>query len=185
MKTLVLIIVSTFISVQSLAKEKSHREHGAHHHGAGTLGIAFEETTGRLEFKIPSESVIGFEYTPKTEKDKKTKETQLAKLENNVAGMVVFDSSLKCQILKDKIEVIKDEQEAAGAHGHHRHHAEHSDVLATFNVNCEKSIVGTKMIFNVQKYFPRVHDLDVQIIAGPVQKSVEAKKNGTSIELKP
>jgi len=178
MKT-VILIVSAVVSMQVLAKGKAHREHGAHQHGAGTLGIAFEDAKGRLEFKIPSESILGFEYTAKTEKDKKTKEIQLTKLENNIAEMVSFDASLKCQIAKDKIEVVKDENESAEAH------AEHSDTMATFNVSCEKSPVGTRIVFNFQKHFPKIHDLDVQIIAGNVQKSVEAKKNGTSIELKP
>lgn len=178
MKT-VILIVSAVVSTQVLAKGKVHREHGAHQHGAGTLGIAFEDAKGRLEFKIPSESIFGFEYAAKSEKDKKAKETQLAKLENNIAEMVSFDASLKCQIIKDKIEVVKDEKESAEAH------AEHSDTTATFNVSCEKSPVGTKIVFNFQKHFPKIHDLDVQIIAGNVQKSVEAKKNGTSVELKP
>lgn len=178
MKALILI-VSIVTSIQVLAKGKVHREHGAHRHGAGTLGIAFEEMKGRLEFKIPSESVISFEYTPKTEKDKKTKEIQLMKLETNIADMVSFDASLKCQVTKDKIEVVKDEKESAEAH------AEHSDTIATFNVSCDKSPIGTKIVFNFQRYFPKIEDLDVQIIVGNIQKSVEAKKNGTSVELKP
>lgn len=179
MKNLVFILLS-LLALNSFSKEKGpHREHEAHQHGAGTLGIAFEENKGRLEFKIPSESIVGFEYTPKTDKDKKTKESQLAKLEGQIANMVVFDSALKCQITKDKVEVVKDEKESAEAH------AEHSDVIANFNVGCEKDPVGTKITFNFQKQFPKIRDLDVQIITGSVQKSVEAKKNGTTVDLKP
>lgn len=180
MKNLILVL-SAFLSVSALAKGKAHhhREHGAHHHGAGTLGIVLEENKGRIELKIPSESIIGFEYTPKTEKDKKTKDTQLVLLENKMGEMISFDASLKCQFSKEKIEVLKDEKESKEGHG------EHSDILALFNLDCEKSPVGTKLTFNVQKHFPKIHDLDVQIMAGSVQKSVEVKKNGTSVELKP
>ncbi len=177
-----IIIISTLVATQVLAKAKSHREHGSHQHGAGSLGIAFEENKGRLEFKIPSESVIGFEYTPKTDKDKKIKEAQLAKLETGVTEMVAFDASLKCQISKDKIEVVRDEKESKSAHSEH---SEHSDLEATFNVICDKSPIGSKVTFNVQKIFPKIRDLDVQLIVGNIQKSIEARKNGVSIELKP
>jgi hypothetical protein len=174
----VLIAILFTVRSQVFAKEKVHRQHGAHQHGAGTLGIAFEDKKGRLEFKIPSDSIIGFEYTPKTDKDISTKKTQLEKLEKNISDMVVFDSKLKCVIAKDKIEVVKDEKESAETH------SEHSDTFATFNVNCESAIIDTEITFNFQKYFPRIQDLDVQVIAESVQKSVEAKQNGTKIEIK-
>jgi hypothetical protein len=181
MKTTIVLFIS-LLSLSAFAKEKEktavHRQHGAHQHGAGTLGVAFEGAKGRLEFKIPSDSIVGFEYTPKTDKDKKTKTDQLAKLEKNIADMVVFDAGLKCVITKDKVEVVKDEAESKEAH------AEHSDTFATFDVLCAKSPEGSKIVFNFQKYFPKIQDLDVQIIAGNIQKSVEAKKNNTSIELK-
>lgn len=174
---IIIFALSAVFAVTTLAKEK-HREHGAHQHGAGTLGIAFEEKKGKLDFKIPSDSIVGFEYTPKTEKDKATKKTQLEKLENNISEMVVFDPTLNCKITKEKIEVVKDQEESKETH------SEHSDTFAQFNVLCEKSLTGTKIVFNFQKYFPKIQDLDVQILVGDLQKSVEAKKNGVSVELK-
>lgn len=176
---ILLITLSALFALSSFAKEKTkHREHGAHQHGAGTLGIAFDGLKAKLDFKIPSDSVVGFEYTPKTEKDKSTKKTQLDKLENRISEMVVFDSSLNCKITTDKIEVIKDEEESKETH------SEHSDTFAKFDISCEKSPAGTKIIFNFQKVFPKIKDLDVQIIVGDIQKSVEAKKDGTTVELK-
>lgn len=174
MKKLVFIYIS-FLALSAFSKEKDHhREHGAHKHGSGTLGIAFEEAKGRLELKAPSESIIGFEYIAQKEKDKKTQESQLAKLEASISEMVSFESALKCVVSKNKIEIVKDEQEA-----------NHSDTLAVFDVVCEKAPIGSKITFNIQKFFPKLQDLDVQIIAGNVQKSVEARKNGTSVEIKP
>ncbi len=180
MKTIFLAF-TLFLCLTAFAKDKTvstklkHREHGAHAHGAGTLGIAFEGLKGQLDFKIPSVSIIGFEYTPKTEKDKKIKLQQLAKLENNISEMVQFTPNLHCVITKDKVEVIKDEKESQEAH------AEHSDITAIFNINCAQSPAGTELTFNFQKHFPDINDLDVQIIVGDIQKSIEAKKNGTRI----
>lgn len=177
MKTIILCM-SMLFGLTVAAKEKVHREHGAHLHGAGTLGIAFEGNKGRLELKIPSDSIIGFEYTPKTDQDKKTRLAQLEKLEKNISEMIVFDSALKCRIIKDRVEVVKDEKESKEAH------AEHSDTFATFNVSCENSPAGTRLTFNFQKFFARIQDLDVQIIVGSIQKSIEVKQNNVSVDLK-
>lgn len=179
MKTiLVLISIALTTAAWALNKKSNgheHREHSAHQHGAGTLGIAFDGLTGQLDFKIPSDSIIGFEYTPRTEKDKKTRLRQLALLEKQIAQMVVFDSSRGCVITKDKVEVVKDEKES------NEMHAEHSDTVAVFNVTCVQALEGSKITFNFQKYFPRINDLDVQIVVGDIQKSVEAKSNGVSV----
>jgi len=174
----ILFAVTFCLTLTAFAKKEEHRHHGAHHHGAGTLGIAFDGLNAKIEFKTPSDSVIGFEYTPKSEKDKATKKMQLDKLESKIAEMIVFDPSAKCQISKEKVEVVKDEAESKETH------SEHSDTIANFNVTCEKSIVGTKIVFNFQKFFPKLSDLDVQVIVGDIQKAVEAKKDGTTVEIK-
>jgi hypothetical protein len=44
--------------------------------------------------------------------------------------------------------------------------------------------MNTKIIFNFQKFFPRLKDVDAQIIVDSLQKSAEIKANGTSVELK-
>ena len=159
------------------SQAKVHREHGAHQHGAGTLGIAFENLQGKIDFKIPSDSIIGFEYSPKSDKDKKVKSTQLALLENKISEMIQFSEDTGCKITKEKIEAVKDEAESK------EFHAEHSDVVASFTVNCTKTLVGSRITFNFQKYFPHINDIDVQVIAGDLQKSIEAKKAGTILDL--
>lgn len=167
----------------------SHREHGAHQHGAGQLGIAFEGANGKIEFKSPSESIFGFEHEARSEGDKKRQQEGLAKLENKISEIVVFDSSLNCRISKEKIEVVRESaaaaasQDAKPAKKAHKH-AEHSETVAMFAVACDKSPVGTEITFNFQKHFPRLKDVDVQVIADAVQKAAEAKKNGVKIQLK-
>lgn len=152
------------------AQTPKHREHSAHAHGSGKLGIAFDNNKGSVDFHIPAESIIGFEHTAKKEKDKKTKADQLSLLENKISEMLVFEKSLNCQISKEKVEVSSE--------------GEHSDVQANFNIICEKSPKGTSVVFNFQKYFKKIKDLDVQILVDDLQKSFEANKTGSSILLK-
>lgn len=164
---LVIIILSLMFSFTGMAE---HREHAAHVHGSGNLGIAFDGGIGKIDFKIPSESILGFEHSAKSEKDKKTMKEELEKLESKFSEMVVFESSLNCQFSKEKVDVIN--------------HGKHSETVANFTVNCSKSPEGTKIVFNFQKFFPRIKDLDVLVLVGSQQRSIEAKQSGTIIELK-
>lgn len=169
MKLLVTVLFLSFV-VQAHENNK-HREHGSHAHGVGNLGIAFEGAKGRIDFKIPSESIFGFEYVAKSDKDKKKRDEGLLLLETKISDMVVFDSALNCKITKDKIEVVAES-------------SKHSSAVASYNVTCEKSPVGTEIVFNFQKQFPKIKDLEVQVIADNMQKSVEAAKNNTKLLLK-
>lgn len=160
-----------FLASMALAKEKhAHREHGAHAHGAGSLGIVFEGASGHIEFKIPSESIFGFEHETKSDKDKKKKNEALAKLENKFFAMLVLDSALNCKVSKSKIEVIAESNK-------------HSDVVADYKVTCDKSPIGTEITFNFQKQFPKIKDLNVQIVLDNLQKSTAVTKNGARLLL--
>ena len=168
------IATASLLVILSLtaAAEDEHRHHGAHNHGSATASLAFDGVNGRLEFKSPSESIFGFEHEAKTDKDKKTQAAGLSTLENKIAQIVVFDSKLNCQFTKDKIEVVKEANE------------NHSDTSASFNISCKKTPIGSHITFFFQKFFPKLHDVDLQILADSVQKSAEAKSNGMQVELK-
>lgn len=149
-----------------------HREHGAHQHGAAKMAIAFEGVTGQINLEVASQAIYGFEYIPKKDADKKKQAEGLKKLETKMSEMVQFEDSLKCVISKTKLEV--DQQEGG----------KHSDIDGEFKVVCQKSPVGSKITFNIQKVFPDLKDIDVQVIADDLQKSFEAKQNGAVLELK-
>ncbi len=166
------IIFLVLASVFAKSKEHPpHREHQAHVHGAGRLGIAFEGTKGRIDFKIPSDSIFGFEYAAKTRGDKKKRDEALRALDIKISEMIVFESGLGCKISKEKIEVVAES-------------AKHSETVASFYVVCEKSPLGTEITFNFQKFFPNITDLDVEVVTDNLQKSVEAKKDNTKLILK-
>lgn len=143
----------------------------AHVHGSAELAIAFEGTQGKVDFKSPSDSIFGFEHVAKTAEDKKSIEDALKKIERNIDQMISFDQVLKCQFSKEKVEVAFEGKN-------------HSSTVAVFNVKCEKAPLGSKISFNIQKFFPRLKNVDAQIIVDNVQKSLKIKANGASLELK-
>ena len=147
----------------------AHTEHSAHVHSAGKVSLAFDGKKGKLEFHAPAETIYGFEHSAKSKKDKQKKDEGLAKLDS-MAEMVVFDPSLKCEVKKEIFEVIEQKS--------------HSDVDAEFSINCEAPVAGSTVTFNFQKVYPRLKKVQVEVLIDQVQKSLEVKKNGDSLELK-
>ena len=98
MKLIFFLILAIAVTANAKAKNKQsheHRQHAAHAHGAGSLGIAFEGLKGNIEFKIPSESILGFEHTAKSDKDKNKKAETLVILQNKISEARVKRPLLK------------------------------------------------------------------------------------------
>jgi len=172
MKKYIFVLSILFTFKNSIAAEKhDHREHGAHVHGSAELSLGFDGSQGKIEFKSPSESLFGFEHGANSAADKKAVETAFKKFETNIGEMIQFEKNLQCRLTKEKIEVV-----AEGGN--------HSDTTAAFAVKCDKSPLGSKVIFNFQKFFPGLKDIDAQIIVDALQKSAEIKASGYSLELK-
>lgn len=189
----VLLMVSSLaVAHEHKGHDHSHgskrREHGAHQHGAANLAIAFEGVKGKIEFKSPSEGIVGFEHEAKSDKDKAIQQSQLAKLESAMSEMISFDSSLGCKLTKVKVEVVTEthaEEKTSDNKKKSKHnHAAHSDTIAEFDVICDKNPEGTEVVFNFQQHFPRVKNLSVQFITDNLQKAISVKKNATKLVLK-
>jgi hypothetical protein len=164
-----IIVILTCLASQGFAHE--HREHGTHVHGSAEMSIAFDGNKGQIDFKSPSDSTVGFEHKPGKNADKKKIEDTFKKIETNIANMIIFDSALKCQFTKEKIETAYESDT-------------HSDTVINYKVLCAKSPVGSTLTFNFQKYFPALKDIDAQVLIDSLQKSVEIRKDGTKLELK-
>lgn len=146
------------------------REHGAHLHGYAKVTMGFDGKNGKIEFHAPAGAIYGFEYIAKSAKDKANKEQSLKKLSEKVSEMIQFDHSLKCEINMDMYEVDQKDN--------------HADIDVEYNVKCDKSPADSVVTFNVQKVFPRIKTVKVDVLLGEVQKSQEFKKSGETLELK-
>ena len=149
-----------------------HREHKAHDHGAGQIGIAFEGLEGKIDFDIPAESIIGFEYEPTKLEDKKRLSDGLQLLRNKIGDMIVFEGGAKCQITVQSVEVV-------------REGAKHSDIEALYNVKCAQSPLNGQIVFKLHSQFKRIKKLQVSVVVDTLQKSATIAKDGEKVELKP
>lgn len=185
MIAIVFLLASTTVFATSSANKKTeHRHQGAHVHGAATLNIAFDQLKGRIEFKAASEAVIGFEHAAKSEKDKKQLNDAIAKFATGIGSMIQFDETLGCIFSKEKIEVAgENEGHDEDSKGHIKRQGKHSDFVADFTIECKKEVMGTKVVFDFSQ-FKGLRDLDITLLVGDLQKSVEVKRKPVSVELR-
>lgn len=169
-----LIVIGIFFGMTSAyaGKKKEHRHHDAHVHGAATLSIAFDQLKGQLEFKAASEGVLGFEHEAKSDGDKKKLNATIEKFEASIATMVKFDDSAGCLFTKEKIEMVFEKSQGG-----------HSDFVARFNIECKKEIKGTQMTFDFSQ-FKGIKNLDVTLLIGDLQKSIEVKRKPVTVDIK-
>lgn len=171
-KLIAILSVSLLLQVAS-AKEaaKEHRHHHSHQHGSAELAIAFDKNQGKVEFKTPSDSIVGFEHMAKSAKDKKTLADATAAIEKNISKIIQFDGKLNCQFKKESIDMIQEKEEL------------HSDFVANFIVTCGASPLATSLVIDFSSY-AKLKDIDVSLLIDSLQKSVEIKSEKKVIELK-
>ena len=173
MKTLFTLVI--ILSSQSVfaGKAHSHREHGAHVHGSASLAVAFDDKVGKVEFKGAAEAVLGFEYIPKKEKDKRILSEATSAFENDIAKMLQFDPALSCRFVKEKLGQFAEDKSAK---------SNHSNWEAVYKVECAKSPNGSKLTVDFTR-FKNLKDLDLTLLIGNVQKSAEYKGTVLKIDL--
>jgi hypothetical protein len=147
------------------------RGHKAHEHGHAKLNIAFETTTGApvgaIELESPADSILGFEHVAKTPADKARQEKALALLKARFGEMVVLPAG--CKMTPAKVEVHVEGQ--------------HAEVHAEFTAKCAGPIAGKTISFGFAKVFPKIEEVEVQMIAGTQQAKLEVEKDKGTLQI--
>jgi hypothetical protein len=86
--------------------------------------------------------------------------------------LVFFDPKSGCKLAPAKVAVEKDPGE------------DHSDVNAEFTGTCSGSIQGTTLRFGFTHIFPRILDLNVQLLNGEQQTGAKIHNDQGSIALR-
>lgn len=171
----ILLAVSVLVSGQTRSRK-------AHEHGSAKVNIAFESAKGApkgvIEFEAPAEGVVGFEHEAKTAADKAKVTAALNTLKTRFAEMVVLPAASACKITNKSAKV-----EAEHDHDHDKKkkaaakQEQHSEVHAEFDVACAKPLSGGEIRFGFTKVFPKIHDVDVALLAGEQQLSLEVEND--------
>lgn len=168
---LVLLAVGALLPAQTRSRK-------AHEHGSAKVSIAFESTKGApkgvIEFESPAESVIGFEHEAKSAADKAQAAAALNTLKARFAEMVIFPAAASCRVTNKsaKVEAGHGAEKTKGAK-----QEQHAEVHAEFDVQCAKPLAGTEIRFGFTKVFPKIHDVDVALLAGEQQLSADVEND--------
>lgn len=168
------IFIITSVHAHEHKANNTHKKHTheAHVHGEAELNIAFDNLKGVIEFTSPAESVLGFEHQAKSSEDKKKLANSVQIFKDKINEMIKFDSSLACKIESEKIEQVVQKK------------SKHSDFLARYKVVCDKAIEHSSLDIDFS-IFDHINKMNITLLVGTLQKSVEYKKGDKlNIELK-
>ena len=186
-----IFVVALAISAPALADE--HRELGPHEHGHGTLNVAVEGNTIKMELEVPGDDIIGFEHDPSTPEEKAAMETA-KKILANPLGLFKIADAAKCSVKEAKVSIQDEKHEheekdaksdagAASADKHEDAEAHHNEFFITYALDC-KSMPDVKSIdFEYFKAFKNGQELNVNVITPKGQSKFEATRDKPRVDL--
>jgi hypothetical protein len=159
----------------------------AHVHGVGRINIVVEGKQATVEFVAPAEGLYGFEHQARTQAEQEKRDAALARLQEKISTMVVFEANRGCQFVTKKMAVEED-VEPEHKHGKgqgktQKKSGEHSEVHAEFTVTCEQPLAGSQVRFGVSKVFPTIKTVHVQALSDARQIGAEVKGDKGSLRL--
>jgi len=195
MKNIIIILASLLVSLQSYAQT---RQLEAHEHGAAMVMMAMEGEKLHLEFEVPSESIVGFEHFPESDKDRMVFASAMALLStpSNLFGIpdeaecipvginvsqTLFSGESKHHEGEhdehgdehdESISDKDDDHEKVGDHDEHKDEI-HSEFHASYLWNCHHADDLKAVQTRLMKVFPRIEEVRVQWIVGDLQGAME------------
>jgi hypothetical protein len=173
-----------FASVASTA-EKRHAE--GHVHGIAEINIVVEGKKIVVEFRTPTEGVMGFEHEAKSDAEKKKRDAAIKRVNDRFNELVVFDKKFGCQSQAGKVAIVHSDssngKDKKHGQGEHKKSAEHREVRATHNFECQKDPAGSRVRFGVTKMFPEIQEIKVQVLNDAKQSGATIKKDKGDVGL--
>ena len=178
------LIVVAALAVSSPAIAEEHRELGPHEHGHGTLNIAVEGNSVKMELEVPGGDIVGFEHAPSTPEEKALLEKAKTTL---VQPLILFTipATAKCTVKDAKVTIQEEkhepgeepEKEADGSIAHH------NEFFVEYALNCS-SVAGLKtMAFDYFNSFENAQVLTVNVITPKGQSQFEATRENPKVDL--
>lgn len=182
---LFLSTVLLLTSVSAFADKHGHEGHkkgmGAHEHGSLTLEVAVEGKQINIEIEAPAESFLGFEYIPKTAKEKAAY-TKAETLWNKelLTKLFITDISLGCSIGESSFKQVLEEQTETKEKA--KKSGQHSEIQASAIINCQKELKGQSVSVAFKKEFTKIKRMALDL-AGSETKTIQIKKVSEVITL--
>lgn len=177
----VLMLVNCHASSEHHEHNDHHHDHkhehkstslGAHVHGKVECSVAVDQDEIYLEVQSPAESLLGFEYQPKTEEEKKKWQKLSDSWNNNLMdSFKVVD--LECQIHEPQMILNVDEK------------GSHAQIHAQAHLKCPEKLNQKKFKINLHHKFEAIKEINIEVLpsaGAPYKKDI--KRNQNTVELK-
>jgi hypothetical protein len=153
------------------------RAANAHVHGAAKMQIAIDGNSMEVELAFPLESLVGFERTPRTDKERKTVQKMREQF-NEPKAWLIPSVAAQCVPGKTEIHAPVLESKSKDSHGHGKHHEdEHAELEAVVTFHCAVPAALKSMEVRLFDAFPRLQHLKAEIAA-------PGKQSGTTLDRK-
>lgn len=178
------IVGAAVLALSSLAQAEEHRELGPHEHGHGTLNLAVEGNSVKMELEVPGDDIVGFEHAPSTPEETSLVEKAKAKL---AEPLVLFSvpAAAKCSV-KDAKVTIQEEKHEPGEEPEKEPDgtiAHHNEFFVEYALVCQ-SVADLKTLnFDYFKFFENAQVLTVNVIAPKGQSKFEATRERPKVDL--
>lgn len=146
------------------------RELGSHQHGHVKMEIAIEKGVMNIALEAPGESIVGFEYAPKTDGEKATVNAASKQL-SDAEAVFAFPAAAGCSAKSTEV----------GLH----QHGNHSEFEVSYTFNCSDVAALDSMETKLFSLFPSIEEIDVDYITPGGQGSTELESNATKITFAP
>jgi len=190
MKNIFIVLVCLFVSFDILAQVA--RQKDSHEHGVAIIKMVMEEEKLQIEFEVPSESLIGFEYFPKSQSNWKNFNEAIKILSDPSklfskpikAECILVGMNVSQSLFSNEEEHGHDESEKEDEHGHDESEKSenHSEFKSNYYWNCqhldEIESIGTQLM----SFFPRIEEIRVNWISNNGQGSLELESEDELIK---
>ena len=205
MKNIFIALVCLFVSFQISAQV---RQKDSHEHGAANLMLVIEGDKLQIGIEVPSDSLIGFEYFPKSQSDRRSF-NEAIKILSDPSKIFSTPDDAECILTGLNVSQTLFSGDGDNGHGDHDEHGHeekgfwdslfghedhdehghedsekgeiHSEYRSNYSWNCLHTDDLDSIGNNLFSFFPRIEEIRVKWITSSGQGSLELESGDNRI----
>lgn len=141
-----------------------------------------EGMQGKIEFRVPTQTVLGFNNEPKNIKEKRKLFELIGFFESKITKIITFDKAMECLMTKDHIGLANDAYDKAA--NSDQVQKIKSEFSAIFSIECKKDLAGAQVVLDLTAK-KQIKELAITLQIGEnINKKFNSKNKVTTFELK-
>jgi Protein of unknown function (DUF2796) len=168
------ILAAMLLGAPAMAHTTASAQAPAHQHGAGTLHVSIDGSALQIAFEGPADNLLGFEHAPQNETQKQAVARAQRQL-NQPNQLLAIPAAAECQAQPSRVD-IKLPAPGSGE--------THSEIEAEWRWQCAKPSALTHVdAGGLFKAFPRLKELNVQVVTAEGQKTALLKPGAPRLKI--